>query len=102
MDIIKFYDIPYRDNTHFMETQRVINQLEYQLGLYIMFCISKAEAEFPVKSHQTTQMARNGTEYVYNNCTIENHAILALSQKKNLHCSTSCCQLQGKAPDRGF
>ena len=50
MDIIKFYGILYRDNTHFMETERVIKQLEYQLGLYIIFCISKAEVEFPEKS----------------------------------------------------
>lgn len=82
MDIIKFYDHPYRDNTYFMETERVINQLQYQLGLYIMFCILKAEAEFPVKSHQTAQMARNSTEYVYNNWTIEKHVTLALSQKQ--------------------
>lgn len=97
MDIIKFYGSPYRDNTHFMETERVINQLEYQLGLYIMFCISKAEAEFPVQSHQTAQIGRNTTEYIYNNCTIEKHAILALSEKQQLHCSTSCCQLQREA-----
>lgn len=51
MDIIKFYGILYRDSTHFMETERVIKQLEYPLGLYIIFCISKAEAEFPEKSY---------------------------------------------------
>lgn len=102
MDIIKFYDSQYTDNTHFMETEKVINQLEYQLGLYIMFCISKAEAEFPVKSHQTAQMAWNSTEYVCNNSAIEKHAILALSQKYQPHCSTSCCQLREKAPSRGF
>lgn len=102
MDIIKFYGSPYRDNTHFMETERLINQLEYQLGLYTMFCISKAEAEFPVKPHQTAQMARNSTECVYNNYTIEKHVILVLSQKQQLYCSTGCCQLQGEPPGRGF
>jgi len=75
-----------------METERVIKQLEYhQLGLYVIFCILKAEAEFPEKfeffgtdwttaemvhyylkkkkSHQTAEMARNSTEYVYHNYT---------------------------------
>lgn len=73
-----------------LRRQRVIQQLQYQLGLYIIFCISKAEAEFPEKSdifgtdkstvqsvcyylkkkkksYQTEERARNSTEYVYNN-----------------------------------
>lgn len=46
MDVIKFYGLLYRDSTHFMETERVIKQLMYQLGRYIIFCVSKTEAEF--------------------------------------------------------
>lgn len=115
MDIIKFYNILYRDSTHFKETEshtaitvstwplhhilhfkgrgRIPRKVRYfwDRQVYCSKCML-----LPKKKKNPIRQ-KKGPEIVQNMSTITSkHAILAFSSKQQLHCSTSCCQLHGK------